>query len=248
MHGQLSHSGVDHADAEFTRSRRPDGRATGQIGAGHETLDRHLGLPTRKFERSLRGGISCVALVCVDLDHRAAVERNAVIGFVPIDIVGVGCVRPSALMTSDADDAAIVASRSASRLAQMRSIWRRRNGDGSGCAHAADLFVVEERQHRNGIARTVGNLKERACGDETRQLIVEPGGHEERVVETGEPGRGEVMRHHFPGDDLIGRNGKLIGEVLAKGRRLAEPPHRNHVSLTVEVESTRSELAVEVNR
>ena len=56
------------------------------------------------------------------------------------------------------------------------------------------------------------------------------------------------MRHHFPGDNLVGTNRKLIGEVLAKGRRLAEPPHRNHVSLTVEVESTRSELAVEVNR
>ena len=98
--------------------------------------------------------------------------------------------------------------------------------------------MVEERQHRDRIAWAIGNLEERAGGDETRQLVVEPGGHEERVVKPCKPGRGEVVRHHVPGDDVVGTDGKLIGEVLAEGGRLTEAPHRDHVSLSVEVEST----------
>ena len=90
---------------------------------------------------------------------QAAVERNAVIGFVPIGIVGVGCVRPSALITSDADDAAIVASDRLETGPDAFDLAAEERGRSSGRAHAADLFVVEERQHRDGIARTVGNLR-----------------------------------------------------------------------------------------
>ena len=92
VHRELGDTDVDGRDAEAGRGDRPDGRAARQIGAHHERLQRHRRPLGREAHDRRAGGVGGVADVGVELEHRAAVQVDPVLGLVALGVVRVGGV------------------------------------------------------------------------------------------------------------------------------------------------------------
>ena len=86
-------------------------------------------------------------------------------------------------------------------------------------------------------------------GRMARGKVVDATGRVHLAV-ASEPGRrGEVVRHDIPRHNGVALDVELVGQKLAepRGVRLAQPPHRGHVLLAVELQSV-VRVAVEVDR
>src|SRR5690606_32952199 len=92
VHGEGRQADVHRANAQLAGDHRADGRAAAHVATHHETLHRHFGGQAQVPEET--GGLAAggVALVAVDLDHRAGVELRTVVGVVLVGVVGVDAV------------------------------------------------------------------------------------------------------------------------------------------------------------
>ena len=87
MHGELRHTDIQRGHAQITGGQRPDGAATTHVTAYHKCLVRQAKLITDMPVQSGRPAVGGVALVAVDLDHRAGVEFRAVVAVVLVGVV-----------------------------------------------------------------------------------------------------------------------------------------------------------------
>src|SRR5881394_580025 len=92
VHGERRQADVYGAHTQVAGGDRADGRTTAHVTAHHEALHRHFFSHAQVTEEPGGFAVGGVALVAVDLDHRASVEFRAVVGIVFVGVVRVHAV------------------------------------------------------------------------------------------------------------------------------------------------------------
>src|SRR5690606_14103160 len=79
VHAESRNTNVYGGHAQPRCCEWANGAATGHVIAADKELDRHLALSTGTLEDRAGFTVGRIALVCVDLDYRAAVEPGPVL-------------------------------------------------------------------------------------------------------------------------------------------------------------------------
>ncbi len=127
----------------------------GQVAAVGVALVRDAGLLAGEHERGGAGAVGGVAQVAVHLQHRPAVELDAVAGLVAVGVVrvgGVGHVRGRAQRPGQGPEEVLPRAAEARRDALEHR--RQQVRGGAALRGGADLLVVEQHEHRDLPAGT----------------------------------------------------------------------------------------------
>ncbi|MNF86573.1 hypothetical protein D3C84_690140 [compost metagenome] len=123
---------------------RADGRAAAHVAADHKALHRDFFGHAQVAEEPGGFAVGGVALVAVDLDHRAGVEFRAVVGVVLVGVVGVYAVgvvgRNQQGFLNGADELFAFRQQAPQGLLQHRAV-------GAAGRAGADFFVVVGDKH-----------------------------------------------------------------------------------------------------
>ncbi len=227
MHGVLGAARIDDSNPKFTRSGWPDGRPARQIGAVHEPLERNISGAAGSDEGSCRAGVGRVTLICIDLQHRPAVEADLMLGLVAVGVVGMG--RMGAIGTEHqtcGPSGRCICDRCAESRLQQLDLMTQERGCGPGRRDAADLLVIEQADHRDRSTRRISNRHKSSDRQETRQKVVDTCRAQKVVTQARQCRRRQIVRHEVECKDRISGDTDLLCEVLGETRTLAESPHR----------------------
>ena len=200
MHGELRHADVHGQDGRLSGGDIAQGGAAGLVGTVGIALHRHLRPAADLGEDG--GGHAVGGIARRVLDHHALAQHGRIDGVGQLGVVGMDSV---AIVTGEGK-----AVGEKLPVAVLGEAQRPGNGaegigqEGRGCAKhglRADLFVVEDPQHRNGAA-LLGHEEALGAGKAAGQ-IVQPRRGEELPVPA--PGKGllAVIDEEVGGEDLV---------------------------------------------
>ena len=198
MHGKGRQADVHGAHAELAGGDRADGRAAAHVAAGDEALHRYFVFQAQVAEEACGFAAGGVALVAVDLDHRAGIEFRAVVAVVLVGIVrvnGVGIVGGDQQRAVDrALEIVLFGQQATQHLFEEGTVGATHRG-------RADFFVVGADQYAGFVRAGVEQgLQAREAG----QQVVQPGAGDEVAVEADDRRRLGVVEAQFEVQHHIG--------------------------------------------
>ena len=120
---------------------------------------------------------------------------------------------------------------------------------GAGSRIAADLLVIEQHDDCSRVVVQCRAPGQRLDSCMARSEVVDSSGRVHLAVLAEAGRRGQIVRHDIPRQHCIGFDRKFGCQELAEsvGARFAEPPHRGHVLLAVQLQAV-VRLPIEMNR
>ena len=237
MHRELRGTDINGGQTGSGGGDRADGGPAWQVSAVHVALQWHAGLLRRDREQRFAFGIARVAQILIDLQHRSSVDGDLMCRFVALGVIGMGGMghvtggarthrhRPQIVLTR-------TTARQHDSLEHRGQQFRR----GAPIRTTADLFVVEQGEHRNVLSdATFDNIDERAGTGVAGSLVVQAGCAQQVVIDPDHSARRQVVGHQLPTEELIHAHLCLCGNPFHEaGTALTHRPDAVDVPLRIE--------------